>query len=48
MKSFKVMALNFDSVIHLEILASDGTINWFMGGKHKIHPVTCYESTDGK
>lgn len=42
------MAHNFDSVIHLETLASDDTINWFMGGKRKIHPITCYESTDGK
>lgn len=48
MKSFKVMAHKFESVIHLEILASGDTVNWFMGSKCKIHPITCYESTDGK
>jgi len=39
------MAHNFDFVIHLEILASDDAVNWYMGGKSI--PLPIHNLSDG-
>jgi hypothetical protein len=43
----KVTACNFDSIVHLEILASDNLVHLYMGGKHKGHPIHAMKTQRG-